>query len=344
MALRDHPAVSVVIPVHHPGDDFHRCIKAVEQADPPPYETIVVVDGAAEGDGAAAAKSGARAILLPARGGPARARNHGARAATGDIVLFVDSDVLIAPDTIGRVAAIFANETEVAAVFGSYDDKPAAPNFLSQYKNLLHHYTHQHGRPEASTFWAGCGAVRRSVFLEVGGFDERYDRPSIEDIELGYRLRQAGRTIRLCKDLQVTHLKRWTAVSLLRSDINDRALPWAELILRRGAMPNDLNLKVADRASAVLAWAGAALLTGGVMRPFLLAYAFIAFVLLWLLNAPLYRFFCRKRGVAFMFGSIGWHWLYYLYSSAAFAWTFVSHWLQSSRSAADKAASSLERP
>ena len=342
MALRDDPTVSLVIPVHHPGDDFRRCLMAVEQADPPPYETIVVIDGATEADGDAAAVSGVRVIALPARGGPARARNHGARAATGDIVLFADSDVLIAPDTIGRVAAVFADDAEVAAVFGSYDDKPAAPNFLSQYKNLLHHYVHQHGRPEASTFWAGCGAVRRTVFLELGGFDERYHRPSIEDIELGYRLRQAGHVIRLCKDLQATHLKHWTVVSLLRSDIHDRALPWAELILRRSAMPNDLNLKLADRASAVLAWVGALLLIGGVLRPTLLIYAAAALLLLLFLNARLYGFFYRTRGVAFMAGSIGCHWLYYLYSSGVFGWAFAARCLQSGR-AAEKTASPLGR-
>lgn len=66
----------------------------------------------------------------------------------------------------------------------------------------------------------------------MGGFDESYRKPSIEDIELGYRLKQAGLKIRLCKALQVKHLKRWEVVSLLRADFFYRALPWTELILR----------------------------------------------------------------------------------------------------------------
>jgi len=336
--------VSVVIPVHEPGDTFRRCVAALQQCDPAPNEKIVVLDGVTEADPDIAAIAGARIVRLPSRGGPGRARNHGAQQATGEIVLFIDSDVLIAPDTVGRVAEVFAGASDVAAVFGSYDDKPAAPNFLSQYKNLLHHFVHQHGRSEASTFWAGCGAVRRSVFLEAGGFDERYRRPSIEDIELGARLRQAGYRIRLCKDLQVTHLKRWTAVSLLRSDICDRALPWAELILRRGSMPNDLNLKVADRISAVFAWAAAGFLVAALTRPALLAYGAAALVPLLLLNAHLYGFFYRKRGFALMIGAIAWHWLYLLYSSAAFAWAFVGHCFQAGREAVHKTASPLERP
>jgi hypothetical protein len=79
-------------------------------------------------------------------------------------------------------------------VFGSYDDSPPAPAFTAQYKNLIHRYYHQRPRREASTFWAGCGAVRRSVFLGLEGFDvERYRVPSIEDIELAREfVRQVG--------------------------------------------------------------------------------------------------------------------------------------------------------
>ena len=119
----------------------------------------------------------------------------------------------------------------LAAAIGSYDDAPGETNFLSQYKNLLHHYVHQTGNPEASTFWGACGAIRREVFLTMGGFNEEYSRPCIEDIELGYRLKRAGFTIRLEKELQIKHLKRWDIVSLVKTDFFSRALPWTALIL-----------------------------------------------------------------------------------------------------------------
>src|SRR5262249_6094254 len=159
------------------------------------------------------------------------------------ILLFLDGDVLAPLDVIGHVRALFRGDPALDALFGSYDDAPEEGDFLSQYKNLLHHYVHQNGRARAFTFWAGCGAVRRDVFLALGGFDEKYTRPSIEDIELGWRLNRAGHKVALCKDLQVKHLKRWRLSSLLQSDIMDRAIPWAQMIVRTGTMPDDLNLK-----------------------------------------------------------------------------------------------------
>jgi GT2 family glycosyltransferase len=78
-------------------------------------------------------------------------------------------------------------------VFDSYDDETGEKNFISQYKNLFHHFVHQQSNTEAVTFWAGCGAIRQEIFDKVGGFDTaRYARPSIEDIELGYWMRRMG--------------------------------------------------------------------------------------------------------------------------------------------------------
>ena len=81
---------------------------------------------------------------------------------------------------------------------------------MSQFKNLSHAYVHEVGNPAASTFWAGLGAVRAAAFQRVGGFDERFVRPSVEDIDLGYRLAAAGYPLRLDPAFRGTHLKRWT--------------------------------------------------------------------------------------------------------------------------------------
>jgi GT2 family glycosyltransferase len=332
------PTISVVIPVHKGGAEFRQCLAALTQVQPPPHEVIVVADGHADDSAHVAEELGVQVARLPVRQGPSKARNVGARLTHGDIIFFLDADVVVRPDTLQRAAAVLCSEPDVAAVFGSYDDAPTAPNFLSQYKNLLHHFTHQTAREEASTFFSGCGAIWRNVFVAAGGFDEGYTRAAIQDIELGYRLRRQGHRIRLCKALQVTHLKRWGVRSLLVSDFFDRALPWSELIIRREGFVNDLNLRMASRVSVVCAFCALAL---GMAAWWKLSAVFA--VLLVVLNVPLYRFLYDKRGLWFTLRAVPWHCLYFLYSGLAFGITALRY-LVNGREAAMTVREAIEDP
>ena len=311
--------ISVVIPVYNAGNHLFQCLHSLSKTAPPLHEIIVVIDGCTDGSAQVAQQFGMKVLTLSQRRGPAQARNLGAQAAQGDILFFLDADAVIHPDAIRQVQATFRNDPQLAALFGSYDDEPGEKNFLSQYKNLFHHYVHQISREEASTFWSGCGAIRRKVFLELGGFNEAYPKPCIEDIELGYRLKQVGYRIRLSKKLQVKHLKRWNIRSLIKSDFFDRALPWTELILRDRGFLNDLNLRISSRLSVVLTYGFLAALLGGYWWSGFFALAGGAALSLFIINSPLYRFFLNKRGFWFMIQTIPWHWVYYFYSGLAFA-------------------------
>lgn len=244
--------VSVVIPVRNAPIELEKCLTALAAGRQKPWECIVVDDASTDATPEVARKLGATVIALEKNAGPAKARNIGARQATGDVVFFIDSDVVAKPDTIERVAEAFDSDPTLDGLIGSYDDQPGSRDFLSQYKNLMHCYVHQNGRRKASTFWSGCGALRRDLFLEMNGFDETYERPCIEDIELGYRLMMQRRNVMLDPGLQVKHLKRWTFWGLIKTDIFDRGIPWTELILRDRHMPDDLNVQISQRVSVAV--------------------------------------------------------------------------------------------
>jgi hypothetical protein len=199
---------------------------------------------------------------------------------------------------------------------------------VSQYRNLLHHFVHQHGRREASTFWAGFGAIRRPVFEAVGGFDETYAgtrRGGTEDIELGYRLRRAGHRIVLDRSLQVTHLKRWTLGSFLRSDIVDRAIPWSRLVLERREFPDDLNLRATQRWSVGLVGLACALIPLSALHRGWLALSGAALLAVLPLNRDLFRFFVRERGLRFAVSCVPLHLLHYLCSGLGFVYAWTTH-------------------
>jgi len=316
--MSDRTTISIVIPVHNGGAMFRQCLQSLSNLDPPPLEIIVVADGDTDGSIDVAREFNTRVVCLPDRGGPARARNEGASCARGDILLFIDADVAVPTDLLYRVTQNFESSSHPAAVIGSYDCEPAAQGLISQYKNLLHHYIHQRSAENAATFWGACGAIRRDIFLAMGGFDEQYRRPCVEDIDLGYRLRAANYSLRLDKALQVKHLKRWTLVSVLQSDIVDRALPWTELIIRHRVFRNDLNLRYSDRLSVAATFAlFFSIPLVGRSLSWLMISGGLALALL-MLNGRLYRFCFAHRGIAFGLAVIPLHWFSFIYSGMAF--------------------------
>lgn len=323
---RPFPQISVIIPVYRGGQPFRRCLESVEAFGSIACEIIVVIDGEDASSAEIAHAFDVRVIQMAANAGPAKARNVGARAASGEILYFLDADVALGFQTLNQIQVAF-KDRKIDALIGSYDDAPGAPNFLSQYKNLLHHYTHQCGHPRATTFWGACGAIRRSVFETVGGFDERYQTPSIEDIELGYRLSAQGYHIELHKQVQVKHLKRWGIRSLLKADFFYRAVPWTQLIWRDRNFVNDLNLDTTSRLSVVSVYLMVGLILIAPWWNSLIIPAIGFGGLLLILNASVYRFFWQKRSLGFAIKVVPWHWLYYAYSGIAFLLGTLQYWI-----------------
>lgn len=313
------PFITIIIPVYNGERFLDRCLDAIFASNYRSFEVLVVNDCSTDNSVAICESKGARVISTSRQSGPAAARNMAAEVARGEVLMFVDADVVVKPDTVELMADRFTTRPELSAVFGSYDDDPAEPNFLSQYKNLQHHFVHQTSQPEASTFWSGLGAMRRDVFLEHKGFDcEKFAVPSIEDIDLGFRLRRAGHKILLDREIQAKHLKRWEVVSHIRTEIMCRALPWSRLIVEDQGMINDMNLKSNDRLSAALVGLTLLLIPLSVWMPVLTILLALCLAVFVVLNRRILLFYLRKRGLLFAAMTLPWQFLYFLYSGAVF--------------------------
>jgi cellulose synthase/poly-beta-1,6-N-acetylglucosamine synthase-like glycosyltransferase len=304
--------LSVVIPATDRRPTLERAVSAVERSDARPEEVIVVDQ--------------------PFRLGPAAARNLGAQSASGDILVFVDADVEVHRDAFARIRAAFDEDPGLTAVFGSYDADPAARTLVSDFRNLLHHHVHHEGAGPASTFWAGLGAVRRDAFLGVGGFDEaRFPHASIEDIELGIRLsRHSGRIV-LDPEIQGTHLKRWTLVEMVRTDLFGRGVPWLRLLLDDRSHSTALNLGWRQRAGA---GASVLLVTAVARRRFRLAISTLAFLVA--LDRPFYELLLRRRGRLQTAAGVALHVVHRLTSAAAVPVALAAHALERRRRRHDR--------
>jgi GT2 family glycosyltransferase len=314
------PFFSVIVPVHDGGEDLGRCLDALARSTFRDFELLVVDDASRDGSAELAAARGARVIRRSVRGGPAAARNDGAQAARGEVLFFVDADCELAEDALERSAARLRAEPGLDALFGSYDDRPGASDPVSQFKNLYHHWTHQQAGGEARTFWAGCGAVRRERFLALGGFDaRRYPVPSIEDIELGYRLTEGGGRIALAPDVQARHLKRWRLGDLVRTDVLRRGAPWTELLFERPGRGSELNLAGRGRLVVVASGIAIVALLLAPWVPELLLLAGVALGTMIFVSRGFYALVWRRGGPLAAAGALPLHVLYGCCSALGFA-------------------------
>ena len=283
------------------------CVRAVREQFGGDGEVLCVDDASTDDSAAAAAAAGARVIRAAGNVGAARARNLGAKEASGDVLLFLDADVVLQPGALPALRAAF--DAGYDAVVGHYTERTPAPGFFSQYQNYYTYYNHDRQAGDINWFWTAMGAVRRAAFEEVGGFSEHFRGASAEDMQLGYELSRAGRRIVLAKDVRGAHDHHHTFRSLVRNDLKKSAA-WSNVFLRlnRGGRYKHGFTGAANRVSlaaaflvlvgavAALAWPAA----GGA----LVAASLVAFVAV---NAGFYAFIARRAGVPFLAGAVPFH-------------------------------------
>lgn len=326
-------AISLIIPTVDWGPTFACCLQSAWAALSPGDELLVVFDGVLCDPPRWLVDSGASLLSTGHRQGPAAARNVAAASASTELLVFVDADVQLHADALSLIRRRFAADPGLTAVFGSYDDHPAAPGLVSRFRNLLHHHTHSSHPGPATTFWAGLGAIRRVAFESVGGFDAlAYARPSIEDIELGLRLHDSGARIELDPSIQGIHHKRWTLRTMLITDIRQRAIPWSRLLLERRELPATLNLNRVARVSAAASLLLFAALPAALLWPDLSTWMQVLFscslALLLGLNQPFHRLLVGRLGWLHGCVGIALHAFYLAYSSFTFVLVAVWEWLR----------------
>ena len=308
------PRISVIVAARNAAATLARGLESVFAQAGDDIEVIVVDDFSTDDTRAVASRYPVRLIALSQHSGVSAARNRGADAARGEVLFFLDADVVLAAGGMQRVLATM-QQPEVGALIGSYDSAPDDQSIVSRFKNLAHHYFHQHSNREATTFWGACGAIRRECFLAAGGFDEkRYKLPSIEDVELGSRLVERGVRIVLDPELQVKHLKKWTLASLIATDVTRRAIPWTLLWMQRRRLQSDLNFSYDQRIAAVVSIAMVLSILLALAIPYFWLVTIALMIVAYVINRGLFGLLFANGGIRLAIAGFFLQQLYYLYS------------------------------
>src|SRR6266550_2227019 len=298
--------LSVVVPVRNGTATLAQNLSAILATDLPrdDYELIVVDDSSTDGSSELAARFADTVVRLTGRtSGPAYARNRGAELAQGDILAFVDADVMVRSDTLSRMVRMLGGRPELTAVSASHDQTSAAGNLVSQYCSLLLHFGDQREGGSSGNVASPCAAIRRDAFLSAGMYDEwRFETAPVEGIEFGKRLEDSGMDVLSCRDIQITALRKWSLRSLCREVWSRSAVVARSLGYQRTrrAVPGDMVFTLSR--SVVAAFAVLCVLAfSAAFLPHPNTSSKVGIVLLGAiaLNLTDYLYFAKARGIHF---------------------------------------------
>jgi len=208
---------SVIVPTYNSRDTIQPCLKALSEygqnQNGGRSEIIVVDAGSLDQTPSLVKELSCNVIQSKHLLNPGQARNLGAQNARGDILVFVDSDVVIHPDSIPRFREHFEGDAKTA-ITGVYSKPTRDESFASAFQTLLLRNRFMKLKSIVKTPTSAIFAIRKEDFYKVGGFDERLR--TYEDFDLGRRLDKVGIHFQVDARIEGHHLKKFSLKTLLQ--------------------------------------------------------------------------------------------------------------------------------
>lgn len=259
---------------------------------------VIIVDDCSKDDTVKTAKSyPVKVIELEKNGGPARARNVGVDAAKGDIIFFLDSDVLVLEGTIKEVENYFMRNPSAKCVIGVCDTEPLNKGFVPKYMAMFE-YIHLIGTSgnKVSVFAPRCGAIKKDFFQSIGAYNESYKGADVEDFELARRINKTD-SIFLDKQIIVRH--QFANFKQAVRNYFKRAVMWVHLFFKEKKLDNAGPTAPSNGIAAICAFLSFMLLPFAVFLS-TAKYVFIFLLLIFLLsNIKWWNFMRRDAGLVF---------------------------------------------
>ena len=291
---------SVIIPVRNGADTLALCLEALNKIRGDKTEIIVVDDLSQVASVEIAEGLNIRVISLTTGHGSATAKNIGAKEATGEILLFVDADVVVPKNTFDLILQTFRQNPAIAAITANVSLEIPFKGFFTQYKNCYMHFVLSRASSQADFFYGSLIAIRRKEFMLFN------EKTRVEDTELGQRLHKQGKSIYLDHQLQITHLKQYSLISALK---NDFFVPfwWSRTYLLHSRIKDVIRKKTFAHARLTQLFS--------ILAVFLTCLFFVLtmeqlgslFLLAFVIcNARFFGFILRQRGFVFFLKALVW--------------------------------------
>ena len=292
------PYLSIIIPAFNEKETIVRLLGSLVKSEKAPLsEVIIVDDGSIDrlenfvrswgitrakkfGDKKKSFLQSVQVLRHTKNRGPAAARNTGVKKATGEVILFLDSDIEVFPDTLAQVKLTF-DDPDVHAMTGVWDKEQQTNDFFPKFKALRdwsYWINERDQRGYYYLFSTRIASIRRELFNRLGGFDESYTSASVEDIELTYRIARRYAVI-FNPNVRVHH--EFEGFEIVARKYFIRSYAWSRLYAKRGKF----DPVASTRSEALTAISAFGLMFGGI---FIFGYFWILFGLIPLIDSKYY--------------------------------------------------------
>ncbi len=223
--------ISIVIPTYNASRFMPGLLDSIFNQALDDMEVIIVDDCSTDNTLEVVRKYPVRVIKMEKNGGPARARNRGVNEAKGDVIFFLDADVVVLDGTVREVKNYFDKNPGAGCVIGLCATEPLNKGFVPKYMAMFEyiHLLDSLGS-NLSVFAPRCGAMTKDLFLRAGGYDESYKGADVEDFELARRINKIDR-IALNPKMLVRHQFVNNVEEAVRNYFK-RAVMWLHLFLK----------------------------------------------------------------------------------------------------------------
>jgi lipopolysaccharide/colanic/teichoic acid biosynthesis glycosyltransferase/glycosyltransferase involved in cell wall biosynthesis len=206
--------ISIVIPAYNAAHTIESCLRALQQQTTAESTEIIVVDDASTDDTVAVATAVGARVISQGKLGKSGARNAGARAAKGEILLFTDADCEPLPDWVEQMLTPFRQDPEVVGAKGAYYSRQTELVARFTQVEVEERYDRMRKQPTTNFIDTYAAAYKRDIFLENGGFDTNL--PELEDQDFSFRLAAKGYKMVFVPEARVYHRHTVSAVHYFR--------------------------------------------------------------------------------------------------------------------------------
>lgn len=292
---------SIIIPSYNQAESLNKLLLELSQIVDKNWEVIVVDDGSV--DQTRLIINNFQSTTLNLRYlrqehlGPASARNLGAKKAKGEYLIFFDVDVLPHKKSLFFLKKYLIKHPEIYVVSGMWSKTQKSKSFFSQYKALRDwcFFFHESRKKGLYYFTPRVAAIKRSLFLKIGGFNTKFNKPDLESLEFSYRVEKLS-PIGFFPSFLVDH--PFEGISTQVSNYFKRTGFFLELLLKHRHFPKVVSTPK-EAIAVMLAFLTLLFFILSIIFPPSLIFFLILLLIYIGTNFRFLKFFYQQRGVLF---------------------------------------------